>query len=371
MKILVVGGFAESLKIFRGSLLRDMVSAGCSVHAAAPLSTDDSDVGDYLESVNVRFHGVSLQRAGVNPVKDAMSFIALSWLIFRVRPEVIMAYTIKPVVYGVLAAWVCRVPRRYALITGLGYAFTSSRNGVTTRLAVFLYRLALKRATKVFFQNPDDEALFRSMGIIPSQIPSVVVNGSGIDVFHFYQVPPSKNLSFLLIARLLGDKGIREYVAAARKVKERFPCAVFRLAGWLDENPDSIERKELDSWITEGVIEYIGKLSDVRPAISECMVYVLPSYREGTPRTVLEAMAMGRAVITTDAPGCRETVIDGVNGFVVPVKSPVQLAEAMLRFADVPSLAVTMGAASRRIAEEKYDVKEVNKVMLREMEIVS
>ena len=160
---------------------------------------------------------------------------------------------------------------------------------------------------------------------------------------------------FLLIARLLGDKGIREYVQAAKLVKQQYPEAQFDLVGGLDTNPTSISQAELDQWIAAGTINFLGRLSDVRPAIAECSVYVLPSYREGTPRTVLEAMAMGRAVITTDAPGCRETVLDGDNGFLVPVKDTDALAQAMLRFIEQPELIAQMGQRSRSIAEEKYD----------------
>ncbi len=175
--------------------------------------------------------------------------------------------------------------------------------------------------------------------------------------------------TFLLIARLLGDKGVREYVEAVRRIKARYPDVVFRLVGWIDENPNAIREQELNDWVSEGVVEYLGRLSDVRPAIADCTVYVLPSYREGTPRTVLEAMAMGRPIITTDAPGCRETVVDGENGFLVPVKAVDELVSAMEKFVLFPGLVEKMGRRSREIAEAKYDVNAVNAVMLREMGI--
>ena len=173
----------------------------------------------------------------------------------------------------------------------------------------------------------------------------------------------------MLIARLLGDKGVREYVQAARIVKKTHSNITFYLVGWIDENPDAIHQEELDCWVSEGVISFEGKLTDVRPAIEKCSVYVLPSYREGTPRTVLEAMAMGRPIITTDAPGCRETVVDGDNGFLVPVKSVDALVKAMQKFIDDPDLIAKMAKHSREIAIEKYDVDKVNAVMLREMDI--
>lgn len=192
-------------------------------------------------------------------------------------------YTIKPVIYGTIAAWLARVPRRYALVTGLGYAFTGTRQGLVTHLVRILYRFALRRTHKVFFQNPDDERLFRQLRLLPADIPSVVVNGSGVDVAQFsvHALPVGPPV-FLMIARLLGDKGIREYVDAARRMKARYPETVFRLVGWIDENPDAIHEQELNDWVSEGVVEYLGRLSDVRPAIADCTVYVLPSYREGT-----------------------------------------------------------------------------------------
>ena len=182
---------------------------------------------------------------------------------------------------------------------------------------------------------------------------------------------PSGPPCFLLIARLLGDKGVREYAQAARRIRELHPSVRCLLVGWIDTNPDAIAQHELDAWVAEGTLEFLGRLADVRPAIAACSVYVLPSYREGTPRTVLEAMAMGRAVITTDAPGCRETVANGVNGFMVPVQSADALEQAMLKFVHNPDLAARMGLRARQVAENKYDIHKVNTVMLQAMGIGS
>ena len=205
--------------------------------------------------------------------------------------------------------------------------------------------------------------------MIPARVSSCVVDGSGVDL-DFYGVAPLPVWpSFLLIARLLGDKGVREYAEAACRIRLRSPEVIFHLVGWIDENPDAISQQELDGWIAAGILEFHGRLADVRPAIANCSVYVLPSYREGTPRTVLEAMAMGRAIITTDAPGCRETVQDGKNGFLVPVRSVDALETAMQRFIADPALIKKMGKRSRAMVEEKYDVYKVNAVMLREMRI--
>ena len=228
----------------------------------------------------------------------------------------------------------------------------------------------MSKAQTVFFQNPDDQKLFVQMGLLSSNYQSIVVNGSGVDLEHFYLTElPKGSPHFLLVARLLVDKGLREYVHAARKVRKKYPDTRFTIVGQVDENPNSIRQSELEEWIEERVVDYAGYLIDVRPAIESCSVFVLPSYREGTPRSVLEAMAMGRAIITTDAPGCRETVVNGDNGFLVPVRDVEALAEAMLKFVENPELVALMGQRSRKIAEEKYDVHKVNAVMLREMDM--
>jgi len=370
MRLLVIAGFAESIILFRGALILDMVRAGCEVHVAAPGLERQSTIGAKLGLGPDRLHDIPMARAGANPLADLASLAALYRLMRRVRPDAVLPYTIKPVIYGTLAAWAAGVPQRFALITGLGYAFTEGKSGITRRAVHFLFGLALGRASKVFFQNPDDERLLREKGILPDRVPSVVVNGSGIDVSDFSLQPLPASPGFLMIARLLGDKGVREYAEAARRIRVDHPQAIFRLVGWIDANPDTISQAELDAWVDAGVIEFLGKLPDVRAAIAEAAVYVLPSYyREGTPRTILEAMAMGRAVITTDAPGCRETVVEGENGFLVPPKSVDALVDAMRKFITDPSLAQRMGARSRQIAEDKYDVRKVNAVMLREMGI--
>lgn len=368
MRFLLVASFPDSLLLFRGPLIDALLEANQEVHVAAPDLSTTTAVRLALEARGVSVHEIPLRRTGTNPVADARLTLHLIRLMSRIRPDRVLGYTIKPVIYGTLAATFARVPRRFALVTGLGYAFQGNgERGLLRSLVQWLYALALRNTHKVFFQNPDDESLFRTLELLPTNVPSCVVNGSGVDVGAFNVAPLPANTRFLLIARLLGDKGVREYVEAARRIRAQHPGTVFGLVGWIDDNPDAIRKDELDAWVAEGVVEYMGRLSDVRPAIADCSVYVLPSYREGTPRTVLEAMAMGRAIITTDAPGCRETVVDGDNGFLVPVKAVDDLVNAMLRFIEQPELAVRMGRRARRIAEEKYDVDRVNAVMLQEM----
>jgi glycosyltransferase involved in cell wall biosynthesis len=373
MTFLLIAGYPESLINFRGPLLDALLKAGLNVHVAAPDLPAGSAVRLQLESLGVRTHEINLKRVGMNPLADLRTLYQLQRLMRKIVPDFMMGYTIKPVIYGTLASWLARVPQRFALVTGLGYAFQGDgdQRSLLRRVVRFLYRSALSKAHKVFFQNPDDERLFYELGILNKTLSkSVVVNGSGIDVSAFRPALFPSELSFLLIARLLGDKGIREYVEAASIVKSQYRDVNFSLVGWIDDNPDSVHKDELERWIDSGDIEFLGRLEDVKTAIADCSVYVLPSYREGTPRTVLEAMAMGRPVITTDAPGCRETVSHGDNGFLVPVRAVDELAQAMLKFVDQPELITRMGARSRQIAEEKYDVNKVNSHMLHEMGIL-
>ena len=369
-KFLLIASFPESILTFRGSLIASLLSRGLDVNVAAPGLPVGNALREALEAKGVQVHNIPLQRTGINPIKDSLLLWRLFLLIRTTQPDFVLGYTIKPLIYGLLSAWLARAPRRFALVTGLGFAFTGERRGFLQFLIKRLYRLALGKADKVFFQNPDDQGLFRELGILAHKTPSVVVNGSGVDLTDFGVVPlPDSPPKFLMIARLLGDKGVREYAKAAREIRNGNPDIRFGLVGWIDENPDSISQAELDAWVEEGTIEFLGRLDDVRPSIADTTVYVLPSYREGTPRTVLEAMAMGRPIITTDAPGCRETVIDGENGFLVPTQSVDDLVAAMQKFIDDPALAERMGKRSREIAEDKYDVHKVNAVMLREMGI--
>ena len=369
--VLLVASFPDSILHFRGALIDALQASGATVHVAVPDVHAGSALRGELEARGVSVHAIPLQRAATNPGGDLRTLLHLWWLMRRLRPDMVLAYTIKPVIYGSLAAWLARIPRRFALITGLGYAFQGQGQRVAMRgLVQRLYALALARVDKVFFQNPDDQAVFRELGIVSARTPSVVVNGSGVDVAAYAVAPlPEAPLCFLMIGRLLGDKGVREYAQAARQVRDLHPEVRCVLVGWIDPNPNAITQSELDAWIADGRIEFHGRLSDIRLAIAQCSVYVLPSYREGTPRTVLEAMAMGRPIITSDAPGCRETVVDGDNGFLVPVKSVDALVQAMIRFIQSPELVPRMGRRSRQIAEDKYDVHKVNAVMLREMGI--
>ena len=363
-RVVVFGSYAPSLTKFRGPLLEELARRGHRVFAMAPGITEE--IAEEVRSLGATPVEVALGRGSLNPLRALATARQLKRLMRELRPDAVIAYTVTPVVLGAAAAK--REGARFvALITGLGYAFTGGREPkrlLSFVLGRLMYRRALRWSDVAVFQNPDDRDEFRRLGLLPKHLPTAVINGSGVDLSQFPPAEMPPGTSFLMIARFLKDKGVREFGAAAEQLRKEHPDIPVRLVGWLDQSPDAIDQAELDRIDAAGV-ELVGKLEDVRPAIAACSVYVLPSYREGTPRSVLEAMAMGRAIVTTDAPGCRETVVDGENGFLVPPRDAQSLYRAMKRFADEPGLALEMGRRSREIAEAKYDSEKVTGELLR------
>jgi glycosyltransferase involved in cell wall biosynthesis len=342
-----------------------MVAHGHDVVACAP--EDDLEVREALAAIGVTYRQVPMQRASLSPGADLGTLTRLIALFRRERPDVVLAYTQKPIVYAGLAARAAGVRHFHAMVSGLGYAFTEG-GGLPRRILkaglARLYAAAVRRADSVIVFNRDDHQELMAHGIVTADHRVVQVPGSGIDIhrFPFHEVNRGAP-TFLLVARLLRDKGLEEFVGAARIVRSMAPQARFRLLGPFDPNPNGITRAELEAWQAEGIVEYLGETRDVAPHMAEATVIVLPSrYREGLPRTLLEAMATGRAIITTDAPGCRETV-DG-NGFLVPVGAVDALADAMMNFVCDPALATRMGRRSRALAEERFAVHKVNAKVL-------
>jgi glycosyltransferase involved in cell wall biosynthesis len=362
--VVILGSYAPSLVQFRGPLIAAMAERGHHVIASAPRISPE--VSAKLRRLGAEPRELPLANASLNPFGMLASLRALRRLLAEIRPDVLISYTIKPVILGALVGRAERVPRIISLVTGVGYAFTEGsefRRLISRAVASRLYRLAFKRSTTVVFQNPDDEALFRTLRLVGPDASVQRVDGSGVDLDHYTPAPVPDGASFLMIARLLKDKGIREFAGAAKRLKAEHPDIPIALVGRLDPSPDSLTRAELDDLMHCG-IAFHGELADVRPAIAACSVYVLPSYREGTPRSVLEAMAMGRAIITTDAPGCRETVRHDENGLLIPPRNADALHKAMLRFVHEPTLAARMGPASRLLAEQRFDVHRVTSDML-------
>lgn len=367
LHVLILASHGPSLVNFRGPLISAMIKRGWRVTAAA--ADIDVETRQMLVRLGARPLDTAGSRKGMNPFVDLAYWWSLQKMMKSELPDVVISYTIKPVIWGSLAAKWARIPRVVAMITGLGYAFTrperpNIKYTVSNVAARVLYRLVLPSVNFVLFQNPDDRDLFRDYAFTPSPGRTGVTAGSGVDLERYAVISRPHRPSFLMLSRLLGAKGVREYAAAAIKLKARWPDARFRLAGYIDVGPDAIRQDELDGWTASGV-EFLGLLNDVRPAIAEAGVYVLPSYyREGTPRSILEALAMGRPIITTNMPGCKETVVEGVNGFLVPPRNIEALAEAMERFILDLRLMATMGDASLVLAKEKYDVRKVNQQVL-------
>ncbi|CAK0752050.1 Glycosyl transferase group 1 [Gammaproteobacteria bacterium] len=362
--VVLIGALPESLTNFRGDLIRVMVSLGHQVTTMAGAATTDQVQA--IESLGVNFRSFPVRRNGLNPWQDMRTLLALRKTFHEIKPDVVLSYTIKPVIWGGLALIGMKSVSYYALITGLGFAFQGEGllRKILAGIISGLYRAGLTRATRVIFQNVDNRNMFVSRHLVPAS-KCVVIAGSGVDLSRFGVAGlPESNPAFLLIARLLGEKGLREYAHAARLVKQYYPGAVFRLLGPVDPSPDRIPLQEVRRWHAQEVVEYLGSTSDVRPFIADCHVYVLPSYHEGMPRTVLEAMSMGRPILTTDVSGCRETVVPGENGYLVPKADAEALAERLIWFIEHRDQWQRMGQASRRMAEERFDVHKINAKML-------
>lgn len=352
MKIVISTNTAWNLVNFRVGLIRALVTAGYEVVAVAP----DDKYAASLKALGCRFVPLHMENGGTNPVQDAL----LTWRFLRLfaheRPDVYLGYTVKPNVYGSLAAHIMDIPV-INNIAGLGAVFI--KDGWLVRVVRGLYRMALSRSVKVFFQNPDDRALFIEGGLVRAEVTELLP-GSGIDLVKFAPVPSAndeRKFRFLLIARMLRDKGVCEYVEAARQLRQRWPQAEFCLLGFLDvQNPAAISRAQMDAWVAEGVVNYLGVSDDVRDQIATADCIALPSYREGTPRTLLEAAAMARPIITTNAVGCREVVDDGVNGYLCQVRDAADLAAKMEQMLSLPSeQRAEIGLRGRAKMEAEFD----------------
>jgi glycosyltransferase involved in cell wall biosynthesis len=372
-RICIISNQAFSLLNFRGPLIADMITKGHEVLALAP--DYDENTKSAVEALGAEPVNYSLSRTGMNLVRDITDTLRLALILRRRKPEITLGYAIKPVIYGMLAAWLAQVPRRFAMIEGLGYVFTppigvGSLKRRALRAAVcLLYAAAIRHANLVFFLNKDDVDEFLKKRLVPTT-KVFLLGGIGVNLSEWQPAPAiTKPVTFLLVARLLREKGIEEYANAARIIKLKYPNTRFIMIGGLDTNPGALASAEIETWVEDSIIEWPGHVPDVSLWMAKTSVFVLPSYREGVPRSTQEAMAMARPVITTDAPGCRETVIDGMNGFLVPVRDVDALAAAMERFILQPDLIEKMGQASRKIAEKHFDVHKVNKVILREMGI--
>lgn len=356
-KVMIALNTAWNLVNFRAGLIRALVAAGYEVVAVAP----DDEYSPKLAALGCRFVPLPMDNKGVNPGRDLLLLFRFLKVLRRERPDVFLGYTVKPNVYGSIAAHLLGIPV-INNVAGLGTAFI--KQTWLTKVVRALYRVALFRSAKVFFQNDEDLELFVTSGLVKQQVTGRLP-GSGVDLARFDVAPlPSAKVDgqgvvrFLLIARMLREKGIAVYVEAGRLLREKFPNAEFCLLGFLDvQNPSAISREEMAEWVAEGVVNYLGSSDDVRKEIAMADCVVLPSYyREGTPRSLLEAAAMGRPIITTDAIGCRDVVDNGVNGYLCNPRDAEDLADKMARFLEMSNEArVEMGLAGRAKIAREFD----------------
>lgn len=372
MKVLILSSLSWSLINFRGALIARMVQEGHEVIACAP--DEEPEVCTRLAAMGVGFRLTPMARAGTNPLDDARTLLHYLRLMHAERPDVVVAYTQKPIIYGGLAARLLGRIRYFAIMSGLGYVFSGeAQNRRWLRAAVSrLYRIGVRRAECIFLFNSDDHREMLANGIVSPGQAVLQVPGSGIDIRHFAQAPlPDGPFTFLMMGRLMRDKGVGDYVQAARIIRQTRPDVRFLLLTRPEtENPTGYTVQDLQQWRDEGLIEFLPETRDVRPFLASAHAFALPSYyREGLPRTILEAMATGRAVITTDMPGCREPVRPGVNGLLVPPRDPPALASAMQRLLSDPALVRNMGDAARRTAVETYDVDKVNDMLIDTMHL--
>ena len=367
MKILIISPKNRTTYNFRGDLIKSMQALGHSVIVTGP----NKDDVDGVLALGVEFREIPVSKNGTNVFSDLKYMKNLKKLMKAEKPDVVLGYTVKPVVYGSMAAKKAKVKNINSMITGGGYTFTAK--SFKAKLIGFvvraLYKKGLKCSNNVIFQNQDDLEEFVAKKLVKRE-KCTVVNGSGVNMQKFSQGPFDKGMKFLMISRLLKSKGVLEYLEAARMVKQKYPSVEFGLLGKYEEAmQDAIAKETIEEYIADGTVVRYGETNDVRPYYQGCHVYVLPSYREGTPRTVLEAMASGRAIITTDANGCRDTVIDGKTGFLVPVKDAEALAEKMQYFIENPAEIEIMGQESYNLCKEKYEVGKVNDSLLNIMGI--
>ncbi|MBR3422982.1 MAG: glycosyltransferase family 4 protein, partial [Clostridia bacterium] len=313
----------------------------------------------------IRYISAEISRNGTNPFEDIKTYRSLRSILAEEKPDRIFSFQAKTVIYGGLAAHKAGIKGYFPLLAGVGSVFLSRGVKASLIRAVVKaeYRAGLKHAEKVFFQNGDDVDLFVKSRMVKRE-QAFRINGSGVDLEYFAPQKIHLEPVFLFVGRLIRDKGITEYLDAAREVKKKYPSSRFLLVGPFDSNPSALKPADLQPYIDEGTVEYFGEQTDVRPYHRMSSVFVLPSYREGTPKATLEAMASARAVITTDAPGCRETVTDGDNGYLVPVRSVESLVSAMCKMIEDPDGVERMSLRGREIAEEKFDVNVVNRAIM-------
>ena len=371
MKIAIIGTVASSFYGFRADLIRALRAQHHTVYTfTSEYSNDDLKKIEALGAIPITYQ---LNRGGLNALADIKATYALSKKIKDIAPDLVFSYFSKPVIFGTLAAKMAKAPKVIGMLEGLGYTFTDQPEGPSKKtqliksVQILLYKVALPQLDKLIFLNPDDpKDLLENYHIKVKQVNILGGIGLNLDQYDYQPIDAIDSpINFLFIGRMLKEKGIHDFIAAAKIVKHTYPDVKFTALGAVDSaNPGALQQSELDRLISLNIINYPGQVENIQDWIADSHVFVLPSYREGVPRSTQEAMAIGRAVITTDVPGCRETVVDGINGFLVEKWNPQALAEKMIYFIENPEQIKIMGNASHKMAQQKFDADKVNKRLL-------
>lgn len=357
--IAIVFNDAKMLLTFRKELITSLIKNNFEVFCLCP-AFEEAELS-ILSSIGAKCYEFYLKRDSIHPLSELRSLLSLSKVLCQINPTILLAITAKPIVWGLLASRFLAIRYRVALLPGLGYAFTSEspKAKLLNLILVNLYRVALPLANKIIFQNRDDCQEITHLCHL-DQKKVKVIQGTGVNLQEWLYHPPHLSpLTFTLAARILKEKGILEFCEAATYLKQCYPDVRFWLLGGLDKNPGALSEKDIEQYIQSGVVEWFGFVN-VKEYLTKTSVFVLPSYREGVPRSTQEAMAMGRPIITTDVPGCRETVKEGYNGFLIPPRNINALVAAIKQFIDHPEMILKMGFNSYQMAVELFDVKKIN-----------
>ena len=375
-RIMLIASASSSLKNFRGDFIKALINESYEVYAAAPEM--DEKTYDFLTSIHAIPLEFQLQRSGLNPFKDLQAIKSLKQIIKKNNIDLVYPYTIKPVIYGSLAANSLNVPV-ISLITGLGYTFSgmSFKAKLLQKISQLLYKKALKQNKLVVLQNKDDYELFIQKKILTKSQKYDIVSGSGVNLnkFKFREKESDGNkIEFVFVARLIKEKGINLYIEAAKILKLKYPQAIFHIVGDPpQDSPSAIDNTILEHENKKGTIVHHGWINNVPELLSNCHVFVLPTfYREGIPRSILEALSIGMPIITTDSPGCKETILKDKNGILIEPRNLDSLIEAMEYFIQNPIKIKEMGINSRKYAEERFDVNIINSHLIKSIkEVIS
>lgn len=369
-KIAVLVCSTPSIFWFRIDMMKRFVELGYEVVAIG--NEPESKWAEQFSNLNIRYICAYINRNGMNPLDEFKTYLSIKKILKIERPGYVFTNQAKMVVYGGIAAHRLHIDEVYPLIGGLGSIFLHDtfKYRVVRQILLTEYKISFKHAKNVFIENIDDIEYLVSKNIVDRN-KVVLINGSGVNLDKFCLQRLPNSVVFICVSRLIRDKGVIEYLDAARLTKKKYSDIRFLLVGPMDSNPSSISKSELQEYIDDGTVEYFGEQKDVRPYLAMASVFVLPSYREGTPVAVLEAMACGKAIITTDAPGCRETVIDGRNGYLVPVRNVDYLSERMINLIEAPSQIDAMAKEGRNMVEQRFNVDSVNQVICTTMGLKS